>query len=167
MLGPGGLRVNIKDSSTRHIKRQTRIAWDWHCFQQIQHRKGCAHQPFDSDTTHKLIKTLTDRQRKIPALTKTAGWQSNGGLAIWSATQDPKCTWCGQVDTHTHQMLRCPAFQHVRDQHNTAAQFMQQHPRTCWFPLPVHSPDIALLRHCHSSSHGHTTRRGILHRWVM
>ena len=31
-------------------------------------------------------------------------------------------------------------------QHVEATQYMQNHPRTCWFPLPVHSPDLALVR---------------------
>lgn len=76
----------------------------------------------------------------------SAGWQSNSGLALWSATQSEKCDWCEHTDTHTHQLLHCQAFKNVREQHTDAVTYMQNNPRTCWFPLPVHSPNIALLK---------------------
>ena len=129
LLGPGGLRLNLITSSTRQIKQQTRIAWDWYCFTLIQHRKGIANEPFDSCTVHKITQKMTDRQRRILALTMSAGWQSNSGLALWSATQSAKCDWCEQIDTHTHQLLHCPAFNHIRDQHPEAVTYMQDNLR--------------------------------------
>ena len=146
LLGPGGLRVNLQTSSNKHIKHQLRISWDWFCQGEVAHRKGSPDIPFDSYTTIQLLKKLTDRQRRILALSITSGWQSFGAIAQWSATQDPKCPWCTKYDSHKHQLLECEAFHHIRTQHTHAVQFMEQNPRICWFPLPLHHPQVTLAR---------------------
>ena len=120
LLGPGGLRVNLRGSSNRQIRNQTRIAWDWVCHQNIMHRKGVPLDPFDSTTTLRLLGHRTDRQRRILALSLTSGWQSLGAISQWSATQDPSCPFCAQPDTHTHQLLECPCFEEVRAKHPDA-----------------------------------------------
>lgn len=84
LLGPGGLRVNLSTHSNKQIKQQLAMAWDRFCHAQIQHRQGVVAQPFDSLTTRRFVDKLSERQRGILALTMTAGWQSNGGLAQWS-----------------------------------------------------------------------------------
>lgn len=93
-----------------------------------------------------MIIKLSETQRRILALTMTAGWQANAGLAQWSTTQDPKCRWCHMIDTKSHQYLECPAFQSIRNQHSEAVTFLQAHPDRCFFPLPVHAPDVELVR---------------------
>ena len=146
LVGPGGLRVNLKTSSNKQIKQQLRIAWDWFCHQEVQHRKGVTDQPFDSFTTVKLMQQLTDRQRRILALSLTSGWQSYGAIAQWSTTQDPQCPWCHQHDTHRHQLLECPAFADLRTKHPTAVQYLSQNRYLCWFPLPTHHEHMPLAR---------------------
>ena len=146
LLGPGGLRINIQTATSKAIKKELRIAWDWHCHNEISHRKGVPPTPFDSWTANKILEHFTDRQRRILAITITAGWQSNGVIAQWSATQSPECPFCKQFDTHKHFLLECPAFQHIRKQHPKAIQHLQMHTYLCWFPLPVHSSELALIR---------------------
>lgn len=94
----------------------------------------------------RILSKLTDRHRRILALSITSGWQSLGGIAQWSATQDPSCPWCNQHDTHTHQLLDCPAFEPLRANHQEALTFMRANRRTCWFPLPQHHPEVSLAR---------------------
>lgn len=146
LLGPGGLRVNIATSSTKQIKSQLRIAWDWFCHQEIIHRKGAPDTPFDSLTTLRLMQPLTDRQRRILCLSITSGWQSLGAISGWSATQDPHCPFCGQYDTHSHQLLECSSFQSVRTEHPHAVAYIAANRRTLWFPLPCHHPRVELVR---------------------
>lgn len=161
LLGPGGLRLNLPSASTKQIKQQLRIAWDWQCHREILHRKGVPNNPFDSHTTTRLMQKLTDRQRRILALSMTSGWQSLGAIAGWSATQAPECPWCHQYDTHTHQLLHCPVFQDIREQHADAVAYMTQHHHICWFPLPCHHPNVELvrqamhLRHHNLAIHSH------------
>lgn len=154
LLGPGGLKLSLQTTSCKQIRKQARIAWDWHCHAAVSHRKGAPAHPFDSTTLHSILHQFTDRQRRILALSLTAGWQSNAQMALWNAQQDPKCPWCGQMDTHTHQLLTCPIFAHVRTQHREAVEYISQHENLCWFPLPSHSPQVELLRH---SMHIRTT----------
>ena len=156
LLGPGGLRVSIPSSSNKQIRAQLRIAWDWYCYEEILHRKGVSDCPFDSTSTIRLLKKFTDRQRRILSLSLTSGWQSLGAIANWSATQDPMCPWCQTYDTHCHQILECPEFHDLRQNHTEAISFMQQNRRTCWFPLPVHhhctpmARQAMFLRNCTS-----------------
>lgn len=102
--------------------------------------------PFDSLTARRLISHFSERQRRILALTMTAGWQANAGIATWSATQNPECKWCNMPDTHAHQYLACPAFQSIRDQRPEAVQYLQTNPDLCFFPLSVHADEVALVR---------------------
>ena len=146
LLGPGGLRVSLSGSSSKQIKAQVRIAWDWHCHKEVYHRKGVPQNPFDSLTTIRLMQTLTDRQRRILALSLTSGWQSLGAIANWSATQDPHCPWCGQFDTHTHQLLDCPEFATTRAEHAEAITYISNNHYACWFPLPYHHQNTELVR---------------------
>ena len=146
LLGPGGLRINIPSSSNRQIKNQLRISWDWFCHNNILHRKGVPSEPFDSTTTLRLLNKLSDRHRRILALSLTSGWQSLGGIAQWAATQEPECPWCKQHDTHCHQLLDCPTFAELRAQHPQAITYMNRNRRVCWFPLPMHHPDTGLAR---------------------
>lgn len=146
LLGPGGLRLGLQSTTSKTIKKELRIAWDWHCHNEIVHRKGVTPLPFDSWTTNRILSRFTDRQRRILALTLTAGWQSNGVIAQWSAKQSPNCPFCEQYDTHKHFMLECPCFQHIRAQHPGAVQYMTANTHLCWFPLPLHSPDLELIR---------------------
>lgn len=67
-------------------------------------------------------------------------------MALWNAQQDPKCPWCGQYDTHTQQLLDCPTFVSVRQEHRIAVEHNRAHENLCWFPLPPHSPQVELLR---------------------
>ena len=146
LLGPGGLRLHLPGSSNKQIRSQLRIAWDWQCHQEILHRKGVPPEPFDSLHTIRILKTYTDRQRRILSLSLTSGWQSLGGIANWSATQEPQCPWCSQYDTHCHQLLECEAFSDLRTQHHEAVSYMRDQRRLCWFPLPCHHPEVALAR---------------------
>lgn len=146
LLGPGGLRLSLPHTTSKAIKKELRIAWDWQCHNEIAHRKGVTHLPFDSWTTNKILRQFTDRQRRILALTLTAGWQSNGVIAQWSAQQAPNCPFCNQYDTHKHFFLECPSFQHIRTQHKGAIQYLTANTHLCWFPLPLHSPDVDLVR---------------------
>lgn len=109
------------------------------------------------------MQKLTDRQRRILALSLTSGWQSLGGIAAWSATQSPECPWCHQYDTHIHQLLQCPVFQHVRDTHPEAVNYMSAHHHTCWFPLPSHHPSVALVRQAMHLRHHNITINEHLH----
>lgn len=156
LLGPGGLRLNLRMHSSCQIKDQLKIAWDWFCHKQTQHRKGIQAQLFDFLTTRRLINKFTDRQRRILALTMTAGWQANAGIAQWSAAHDPKCKWCETPDTHSHQYLECSAFQNIRDQHSTAVTSLRRWPELCYFPLPVHAEEVELVRQAlHIRNHTH------------
>ena len=146
LIGPGGLRVHLPYTSNKQIKKQARIAWDWHCHALIVHRKGVPLMPFDSHTTHKVLATLTDRQRRILALTLTSGWQSHGAIAQWHAQEDPSCPWCKEYDTHKHQLLHCTAFQSVRSKHPQAVEWLTHFPHLCWFPLPWHAEEMELVR---------------------
>lgn len=146
IIGPGGLRVNIRFASGKQIKKQLRIAWDWYCHQEIYHRKGVPECPFDSYHTHKLMSSLSDRQRRILALTMTSGWQSNSAMSLWNAQQSPKCLFCEQEDTHTHFFLECPAFSSIRAQHPEAVLHLSANKHLCWFPLPTHTPEVVIVR---------------------
>lgn len=44
LLGPGGLRLSLRANSSKQIKEQLNIAWDWHCHRQTLHRKGIQSQ---------------------------------------------------------------------------------------------------------------------------
>lgn len=72
---------------------------------------------FDSLTTYRILQKLSDRQRRILALPMSAGWQSNGVIALWNSQHDPDCPWCEKYDTTKHQVLECPKFQESRQQH--------------------------------------------------
>lgn len=146
LIGPGGMRLNLQCTTSKTIKKNLRIAWDWHCHNEVAHRKGVPSTPFDSWTANRILQQFTDRQRRILALTNTSGWQSNGVIAQWSATQSPDCPFCKQFDTHKHFILECPSFQHIRTQHLGAVEYLQTHTHLCWFPLPVHSSDMELVR---------------------
>lgn len=143
VLGPGGLHLSLHAASTKQIKQQL--------------RKGVPPHPFDSYTTNRILHKLTDRQRRILALSITSGWQSLGCRAAWSATQSPECPWCHQYDTHTHQLIHCPAFQHVRDAHPEAVSHLTEHHYACWFPLPLHHPQIELVRQAMHLRHHNLT----------
>ena len=114
----------------------------------MQHRKGIVAEPFDSYTTHHLMRTLTDRE----------AWPSGVQRKTPSAPN-----WCDQIDTHIHQVLHSAAFAHVREKHPGV---YGPGPTNMLVPLPIHSPDVTLIR---QSMHlrGHTTMNNALQSRVM
>lgn len=153
LIGPGGLRIGIQCSTSKTIKKELRIAWDWHCHNEIAHRKGVTPLPFDSWTANKILRQFSDKQRRILALSLTAGWQSNGVISQWSAHQTPNCPFCDQYDTHKHFILECPCFNHIRELHQKAVHHLMANTYLCWFPLPIHSSELELIRQAMHSRH--------------
>lgn len=93
-----------------------------HC--QISHRKGVTSEPFDVYIQHKIHRKLSDYTLKLIALHLTGGYQTGAVKAIWDSSQDPSCSFCGQMDTHAHPLLECPSLLHVRQNHPDAVTIL-------------------------------------------
>ena len=142
----GYLSVSVRHDSLRHIRSTLRRAWAYHLHRQISHRKGIPPAPFDYDILTRALRQLSMTSLRQIAYNLTGGYQVGAVKAQWSATVAAECPHCGQLDTHHHQQLICPAFLHLRQRHPQAVTYLTNTLDKLWLPLPHSFPDICLLR---------------------
>ena len=145
---PRAPRSILAPSSTASIHRN------------ICHRKGAPEHPFDYTLLSRVLQSMSVTILRQIAYNLTGGYQVGAVKALWTSTVDANCPFCGQVETHSHQQLDCPAFAHVRQRHPLAVRYLTDNPHKLWLPLPHSYPDLAvirqLLRH-RGDDTGHTT----------
>ena len=142
----GYLSISIRHDSLRTIRQTLRRAWAYYLHRQISHRKGIPDMPFDSDILTRSLRKLSITAVRQIAYNLTGGYQVGAVKAMWTATVDASCPFCGQPDTHSHQQLSCPAFLHIRQKHPQAIAYLSACPAKLWLPLPHSFPEIATLR---------------------
>lgn len=142
----GYLSLSIQHDSLRAIRHTLRRAWAYHIHRQICHRKGIPDLPFDYDILTRSLRKLSITAVRQIAYNLTGGYQVGAVKALWTATVDASCPFCGQMDTRSHQQLHCPAFLHIRQKHPQALVYLASCPAKLWLPLPHSFPEIATLR---------------------
>ena len=142
----GYLSVSVQNDSLRHIRSTLRRAWAYHLHRQISHRKGIPPVPFDYDILSRALRRIPMTSLRQIAYNLTGGYQVGAVKAQWSATVEAACPFCGQLDTHQHQQLACPQFQHIRTRHPQAVTYLTNNLNKLWLPLPQSFPDICMLR---------------------
>ena len=152
----GYLSVSIRHDALKQIRQTLRQAWTYYLHRQICHRKGVPSIPFDFKILSRVLRSMSRTDIRQVAYNLTAGYQVGAVKALWTSTENPNCSFCGQPDTHEHQQLHCPAFQHVRQHHPQAISYLTSSPHKLWMPLPVSFPDIATLRQLFTYR-GHST----------
>ena len=142
-----GHEVDLRHQSTHEIRKILREAWSTYVWSQVSHRKGIIDVPFDFFTQHKVLGRLSDTTLQLIALNITGGFQTGAVKQLWDSTQSIACPFCGMDDTHSHRLLECASFQHVRDQHPEAIRILRDFPNLQYFPIATtHSMQIIYNR---------------------
>lgn len=84
--------------------------------------------PFDYDILTRSLRKLSITAVRQIAYNLTGGYQVGAVKAMWTATVDASCPFCGQPDTHSHQQLSCPALLHIRQKHPQAIAYLSACP---------------------------------------
>ena len=135
ITGPGGLNIDIFDSSSKEIISSITRAWEFFVFKNIQHRKGIQ-QHINFDVTQKVFQSLTIKERSIVALNVVGGFQSEATKMIWDDECQGLCPICGELDDRPHRLLHCSAWRDIRAKHHDAVELLGGC-RSDWIYLPL------------------------------
>lgn len=92
------------------------LAWQKDLVVSLTERFKLYHMPDISRAdTVQILNRFPDQDRK--RLLKLVAWGFQDGCqqSHWASDADGLCPFCSEVDSHTHRMYECAAFQHTRD----------------------------------------------------
>ena len=109
--------VNLFRTSFQAILRHAIASWQEHLLLFFTDRQGIQRLPAISRVdTIQVIRKFVASQQTTLIREVAASFQTKQQQAAWDVNTDPRCEFCGQVDTRHHRVFTCSLFSDLRSQ---------------------------------------------------
>ena len=143
--GPGAASFSVKVSGRKQIARAIQHAWSHQVPEFLEHRNGLhALGPIAVQETTAANQQMPQKVRPIMVNCVTGGHMAAAARAKWDALVEPRCMFCGEMDTKGHRVFSCPLFRKVRPHFQPMLDWVAEN--------APHWPHAAVIT-CHPDEH--------------
>ena len=145
-----GRTIHLLTDPLPFILKTFRSAWPESLLMHID-RKGFGDYIPHPTISAKIFSSFCDADQALLAYFFLGSFQVESIKSKWKPDADPRCPFCGEVDTRPHRYLTCSAFQDVRTAFPDAIRILtDERPEWAYLPVPRASPDADV---CHVLFH--------------